>query len=128
MAATRSKIVSVAPKVAAPVQAQARTSNVSAKIVDRTLDDHGQRQDRDSYDSYSVTAVADIIDRSLHAAIARFTGGISPAAIGNAYLDWAVHLAVAPGKHLQLVDKATRKAIRFANYARGLYVACASNR
>ncbi len=68
-------------------------------------------------DSYSVTALADITDRSLHAAIARFTGGLSPAAIGSAYLDWAVHLAGAPGKRLRLFDKAVRKFIRFANYA-----------
>src|SRR6516165_497093 len=73
-----------------------------------------ERQDRDSY---SVTALADITDRSLHATLARFTGGLSPAALGSAYLDWAVHLAGAPGKRLQLCDKALRKSIRFANYA-----------
>ena len=49
-------------------------------------------------DSYAVTAVADIVDRSLHAATARFTGGLSPAALVQAYLDWATHLAYAPGK------------------------------
>ncbi len=69
-------------------------------------------------DSYAVTAIADITDRSLHAAIARFTAGLSPAALADAYLDWATHLAYAPGKRLQLVDKAIRKAVRFANYAR----------
>ena len=68
-------------------------------------------------DSYAVTAIADITDRSLHAAIARFTSGISPAALAYAYLDWATHLIYAPGKRLQLFDKAMRKAIRFANYA-----------
>jgi polyhydroxyalkanoate synthase len=67
-------------------------------------------------DSYAVTAIADITDRSLHAAIARFTAGLSPAALAHAYLDWATHLAYAPGKRLQLVDKAIRKAVRFANY------------
>lgn len=68
-------------------------------------------------DSYAVTALADITDRSLHAAIARFTAGLSPAALAEAYLDWATHLAYAPGKRLQLMDKAMRKAVRFANYA-----------
>jgi polyhydroxyalkanoate synthase len=63
-----------------------------------------------------VTAIADITDRSLHAAIARFTAGLSPAALAQAYLDWATHLASAPGKRLQLVDKTMRKAVRFANY------------
>jgi polyhydroxyalkanoate synthase subunit PhaC len=71
----------------------------------------------DARDSYAVTAVADIVDRSLHAAVARFTAGLSPAALAHAYLDWATHLTYSPGKRLQLVDKATRKAVRFANYA-----------
>src|SRR5689334_4883445 len=54
-------------------------------------------------DSYAVTAIADITDRSLHAALARFTAGLSPAAMAHAYLDWATHLAYAPGKRLQLL-------------------------
>jgi polyhydroxyalkanoate synthase subunit PhaC len=68
-------------------------------------------------DSYSVTALTDITDRSLHAAEARFTGGLSPAAMAAAYLDWATHLANAPGKRLQLMDKAARKAMRLGNFA-----------
>ncbi len=68
-------------------------------------------------DSYAVTAIADITDRSLHAAVARFTVGISPAALAQAYLDWATHLTYAPGKRMQLIDKALRKSLRFSNYA-----------
>jgi polyhydroxyalkanoate synthase len=68
-------------------------------------------------DSYAVTAFADITDRSLHAVAARFTMGLSPAALAHAYLDWATHLAFSPGKRLQLVDKAIRKATRLTNYA-----------
>jgi polyhydroxyalkanoate synthase subunit PhaC len=67
-------------------------------------------------DSYSATALAGIVDRSVHAAIARFTGGISPAAFAQAYLDWATHLVAAPGKQLELMTKAQRKAIRYGNY------------
>jgi polyhydroxyalkanoate synthase len=52
----------------------------------------------DARDSFAVTALADIIDRSLHAAGARFTGGLSPAALAHAYLDWVTHLTYAPGK------------------------------
>ena len=74
------------------------------------------RETRDR-DSYATTAIADITDRSLHAGVARFTGGLSPAALTYAYLHWATHLADQPGKRLQLVDKALRKAVRFANYA-----------
>ena len=52
----------------------------------------------------------------MHAATARFTAGLSPIALANAYLDWACHLAFLPGKRMQLAEKAVKKAIRFANY------------
>jgi polyhydroxyalkanoate synthase len=68
-------------------------------------------------DSFAMAAFADATDRSLHAAIARFTGGLSPAALAEAYLDWATHLTYAPGKRIQLVDKAFRKWVRFARWA-----------
>ena len=71
----------------------------------------------DERDSYSVTALADITDRSLHAALARFSGGLSPASLALAFWDWAAHIANAPGKRLQLLDKAARKSLRFGNYA-----------
>jgi polyhydroxyalkanoate synthase len=77
----------------------------------------GATKPNDCRDPYAVTAVADIVDRSLHAAMARFTAGLSPAALAHACLDWAMHLAYAPGKRIQLVDKAVRKSVRFANYA-----------
>jgi pimeloyl-ACP methyl ester carboxylesterase len=37
-------------------------------------------------------------DRLFHATIARFTAGVSPASLGLAYADWALHLAASPGK------------------------------
>ncbi|MGZ5034466.1 MAG: PHA/PHB synthase family protein, partial [Usitatibacter sp.] len=68
-------------------------------------------------DSYASTALAEIIDRAANAATARFTAGLSPVAIAGAYLDWAAHLAMAPGKQLQLAQKGFRKALRLGNYA-----------
>jgi polyhydroxyalkanoate synthase len=68
-------------------------------------------------DSFVVTALSDITDRSIHTGAARFTMGLSPAALAQAYFNWGIHLAFLPGKRLQLVNKAARKAIRFANYA-----------
>jgi polyhydroxyalkanoate synthase len=68
-------------------------------------------------DSYASTAFADILDRSLHAATARFTGGISPMALLGAYADWASHLSFSPGKRAQLAEKAMKKALRLSNYA-----------
>ena len=62
--------------------------------------------------SYAETLLPDTIDRAHHAAIARMTGGLSPAALTEAYFDWLMHLAMAPGKQSQLVQKAVRKALR----------------
>ena len=68
-------------------------------------------------DSYASTALGDVVDRSLNAAAAHFTAGLSPAALAEAYFDWATHLAAAPGKRIQLLEKAMKKAMRFALYA-----------
>jgi polyhydroxyalkanoate synthase len=69
-------------------------------------------------DYYAVTALADIVDRSLHAAASRFTMGLSPAALTEAHLDWATHLTFSPGRHFLLINKAVRKAVRLSNFAR----------
>ena len=71
----------------------------------------------DRRDAYAVTALGDVIDRAQHAAIARLTMGLSPTALTEAYMDWAIHLAGQPGKRLQLIDKAMRKSVRLAQYA-----------
>jgi len=57
------------------------------------------------------------LDKGLKAAQARFTGGLSPIALAAAYSDWALHLSSAPGKQLELVEKAITKAWRSANHA-----------
>jgi polyhydroxyalkanoate synthase len=44
----------------------------------------------------------DVLNRSVHAEIARWTGGLSPAAVGLAFADWWIHLAASPGKLLSL--------------------------
>ncbi|MGQ0680862.1 PHA/PHB synthase family protein [Bradyrhizobium sp.] len=59
-------------------------------------------------------SIADAIDRSLHATIARFTGGVSPAALALAFADWQLHLAASPGKQLALAGEAARSSYRFA--------------
>jgi len=67
-------------------------------------------------DSYASTAFAETIDRSLNAAVARYSTGLSPMALVAAYWDWASHLAFAPGKRLQLSEKAAKKSLRLGNY------------
>lgn len=61
--------------------------------------------------------LADTIDHRVHASIARLTGGLSPAALSQAFADWAVHLAASPGKQAQLLGKALRKSQKLAQAA-----------
>lgn len=68
-------------------------------------------------DSYAATAFAEVLDRSLHAAMARFTVGVAPMTLIGAYADWASHLSYSPGKQLQLGEKALRKWLRLVTYA-----------
>jgi polyhydroxyalkanoate synthase len=65
---------------------------------------------------YGPNAFGQMVDRSVHAAIARFTFGLSPAALAASYLDWATHLACSPGKQMELVQKWTQKSLRLANH------------
>jgi polyhydroxyalkanoate synthase subunit PhaC len=67
-------------------------------------------------DSFASTAFGDVLDRSVHATFARFSGGLSLAALSLAYTDWAVHLAGSPGKRLQLFEKAVRKQARLGTH------------
>ncbi|MEY9748464.1 hypothetical protein ABIF65_007838 [Bradyrhizobium japonicum] len=59
--------------------------------------------------SSSDTAVDDI-DRSFHAALARLTGGVSPAALALAFADWQLHLPASPGKQASLAGQAIQNA------------------
>ncbi|TCT07896.1 PHA/PHB synthase family protein [Aquabacter spiritensis] len=64
----------------------------------------------------ATLSINDSIDFAVHAAIARVTGGLSPAALVDAYVDWAMHLALSPGKQAELAGKAARKWVRLARY------------
>ncbi len=61
-------------------------------------------------------ARAEVIDRLMHSWQARFTFSLSPAGLMNAFFDWGIHLANAPGKQAVLVEKAVRKWVRLAMY------------
>ncbi|HNO32458.1 MAG TPA: poly-beta-hydroxybutyrate polymerase N-terminal domain-containing protein, partial [Anaerolineales bacterium] len=52
------------------------------------------------------------IDRVREALTAQATGGLSPASLAMAFMDWSIHLASAPGKCLELTMKAGQKAAR----------------
>lgn len=67
--------------------------------------------------SHTHTTMEQALDKGLKAALAKFTAGLSPIALASAYSDWAMHLASAPGKRLELMEKAGKKTWRLANHA-----------
>lgn len=71
--------------------------------------------------SIAAESLLEDYDRGLKALAARFTGGLSPIALADAWSDWALHLATSPGKQVHLGAKAARKAQRLV----GFCAACA---
>ena len=53
------------------------------------------------------------LDLPLKAAVGRMTHGVSPIAVSSALFDWGAHLAVSPGKQLELAESALRKALHW---------------
>jgi polyhydroxyalkanoate synthase len=64
-----------------------------------------------------MEGLARTLDHLSMSAIASLTNAISPATLAQSYMDWLIHLTVAPGKQLQLGAKAGRKLARLADYA-----------
>jgi polyhydroxyalkanoate synthase len=64
-----------------------------------------------------LDGVAATVDNASRAIVAKVSGGLSPVSIAQSFTDWWMHLAVSPGKQMQLVAKAGRKALRLADYA-----------
>jgi len=62
------------------------------------------------------------LDRPLHAAMSRFTLGVSPAALSQAYIDWLQHILFSPDKQFALAEMATHQWARYFEYCRS---ACA---
>jgi polyhydroxyalkanoate synthase len=58
------------------------------------------------------------LDRQIHAAIARATGGLSPMALAGAWFDWLAHLAVSPGRQMELATLAAMEAVRLSHEAK----------
>ena len=56
------------------------------------------------------------LDRGAMASLARLTGGLSPHAMFDAWSDWAMHMARAPGRQLELMELAQANAVRLAQF------------
>ncbi len=62
------------------------------------------------------TRFAEALDRSVHYWLSRTSMGLSPLTLGGAYADWALHLAISPGKQMQLAQKGARKSAKFTRH------------
>ena len=62
-------------------------------------------------------ALFNSLDGAVHTRLGRVTQGLSPAALGGAYLDWLIHLTASPGKQQELMGKARDKFLQFSQHA-----------
>jgi len=68
------------------------------------------------YGEELVETSSNALDRHLNYVISRFSGGISPVGLAQAYFDWLIHLWGAPGKRLQLWNEALNSSNRLFRY------------
>jgi len=83
-----------------------RSSGKVAKKIDTTLPTPIKRANASKLS----------FDRPLHSAVARFTGGLSPAALSQAYIDWLQHFLLSPDKQIELIEKTLGQLVRYLQY------------
>ncbi len=71
----------------------------------------------DPWDDAALHQLRDALDHIAHAGLARLTSGLSPAAIADAVTDWAIHLAISPGKQVELAARGAREWGQLAQFA-----------
>ncbi len=64
-----------------------------------------------------LESIGAMLDKASFASVAQLCCGFSPATAAQAFTDWGLHLALSPGKRLELFAKAGRKSMRLADYA-----------
>ncbi|THK39221.1 alpha/beta fold hydrolase [Ensifer sp. MPMI2T] len=69
-----------------------------------------------TFEDEAGSEVFHVIDRTREAVIGQFTGGISPAALMLALFDWSIHLASAPGKQMEIAEKARSNVVSLLSY------------
>jgi polyhydroxyalkanoate synthase len=97
-----------APSAAAPAAAEPKPARRPLRVAPTPAD---------LTEAPMLAGHGQTMDRFLHAALGRITLGLSPSSLLAAYMDWAVHLAMQPGKQMELLEKASRKFHRLLMYS-----------
>ncbi|MBW4330221.1 alpha/beta fold hydrolase [Stakelama sp. CBK3Z-3] len=63
-----------------------------------------------------LDGIAETLNRMMSAATGQMTGGLSPVTLIQSMSDWALHLATAPGRQMQLGARAAHNALRLGSY------------
>ncbi|MBB4021858.1 MULTISPECIES: PHA/PHB synthase family protein [Actibacterium] len=90
---------------------RAGTPNVPAIIEPASAPPNGHRSHQHSYET---------LDRASRALTARLTNGVSPNAAGAAFSDFMLHLSRAPGRQIELAERAQQNLIKLFLHATGL--------
>ena len=77
-------------------------------------------------DSANEAVLGEELDAAFHAALARWTRSLSLVSPGLAAADWALHLALSPGRRLALAELAQQQWMDLARYAQGSAMAACS--
>ncbi len=64
-----------------------------------------------------IDKLAAALDREVGKSLAKATMGMSPPAVASAWIDWAMHLALSPGKQLKLLNSGLNKTRKLLPYA-----------
>ena len=84
-----------------------------------------QRPQQRVADSSGNGRAAALTDARVRAALARVTGSLSMASALLAALDWSLHLAIAPGKRMEMARRAGKQAAQLSEYLRACLIATA---
>jgi polyhydroxyalkanoate synthase len=113
--ARRRKFSSSTSPIAVPVDTET-TARLPATGADEIAAPRPQSTAAESWPLAQHYAYVSI-DRAFKANLARLTFGLSPAVLARQTFDWLAHLAISPGKQLQLIEKWARETARFGIYA-----------
>jgi len=103
-----------APDCAAHDMSEAETRAEQGVVMTSDTNDRSDARDNPN----------EALDHAAQVWLSRFTHGLSPAALMNAWFDWATHMVAAPGKQLEIAENAGEKFGRYMRYA----TACARSK